>query len=149
MANTISYKDQKYSVGDTIAIDYKIKDGDKFRIQQFAGILIKVKGDSEANRMITVRKMSKAGIGVERIFPIMSPFIDAISIVKESSNARAKIYYVRDLSEKKIRRKLYHKATIDAQKSRNAEKAAAKASKSTSKKEAEQPAEQEAAEAAE
>ncbi len=151
MANTISYKDQKYSVGDTIAVDYKIKDGEKFRIQQFAGILIKVKGDSVANRMITVRKMSKAGIGVERIFPISSPFIDAISILKESSNARAKIYYVRDLSEKKIRRKLYHKATIDAQKSRNAEKAAAKAAKpatkdKTPKEESAEPSKQESTE---
>jgi len=134
MANTISYNDEKYSIGDTIAVDYKIKDGEKFRIQQFAGILIKVKGASKETRMITVRKMSKAGVGIERIFPLLSPFIDTISIVKESSNQRAKIYYVRDLSEKKIRRKLYHKATIDAQKSRNAAKAATNAKADPAKK---------------
>jgi large subunit ribosomal protein L19 len=109
MANTITYNEQKYSVGDTIAVDYKIKDGEKFRIQQFAGILLKVKGDTENNRMVTVRKMSKAGIGVERIFPLASPFIDAISLVKKTNNTRAKVYYVRDLSDKKLRRKLYHK----------------------------------------
>jgi large subunit ribosomal protein L19 len=110
MANTITYNEQKYAVGDTIAVDYKIKDGEKFRIQQFAGILLKVKGDTENNRMVTVRKVSKAGIGVERIFPLASPFIDAISLVKKTSNKRAKVYYVRDLSDKKLRRKLYHKA---------------------------------------
>lgn len=109
MANTISFNEQKYSVGDTIAVDYKIKDGEKFRIQQFAGVLLKVKGASETDRMITVRKMSKAGIGVERIFPLASPFIDAISLVKKTSNKRAKVYYVRELSDKKLRRKLYHK----------------------------------------
>lgn len=133
MANTVSYNEQTYSVGDTIAVDYKIKEGEKFRIQQFAGVLIRVKGSSPETRTITVRKMSKAGIGVERIIPLMSPFIDAISIVKKSSNSRSKIYYVRDLSEKKLRRKLYHKVNelekAERIRARKAEKVPAKAEK--------------------
>jgi large subunit ribosomal protein L19 len=108
MANTLVYKDQTFSIGDTIAVDYKIKEGEKFRIQQFAGILVHTKGDSEETRMFTVRKMSKAGIGVERVFPLMSPFIDKIEVVKKTSYTKAKLYFVRELSDKKIRRKLYH-----------------------------------------
>ncbi|MCX7996790.1 MAG: 50S ribosomal protein L19 [Patescibacteria group bacterium] len=108
MANTIPYKNTLLSVGDTIAVDYKIKEGEKFRIQQFTGVLIKVRGASEQTRMITVRKVSKSGIGVERIIPLSSPFINSISVIKQSNNTRAKIYYVRNLSDKKLRRKLYH-----------------------------------------
>lgn len=108
MANVLTYKENSFNVGDTITIDYKIKEGEKFRIQQFAGILLKIRGMSEATRMITVRKVSKAGIGVERIIPVSSPFIDAISLTKKSTNRRAKVYYVRELSDKKLRRQLYH-----------------------------------------
>lgn len=108
MANSLKYQEKEYSIGDTIAVDYKIQDGDKFRIQQFAGILIKVRGADEATRMMTVRKMSKAGIGVERIFPVASPFIDKIELVKKTSYKKAKLYFVRDLSDKQMRRKLYH-----------------------------------------
>lgn len=108
MANTLTYKDQTFSIGDTIAVDYRIKDGEKERIQQFAGILIKMRGSDESTRMITVRKMSKAGIGVERIIPVASPFIAEIKLVKKTTFKKAKLYFVRDLSDKKMRRKLYH-----------------------------------------
>ena len=111
MANSLTYKEKAFSVGDTIAVDYKIKEGDKFRIQQFAGILINVRGKDEATRMMTVRKMSKAGIGVERIFPVSSPFIDDITVVKKTSYNKAKLFFVRDLSDRQIRRKLYHQKT--------------------------------------
>lgn len=108
MANIITYKDKKLSIGDTIAIDYKIKEGEnKERIQQFSGILIKIRGAEEATRMITVRKMSKSGVGVERIIPLASPFIADIAVQKTSSYNRAKLYFVRNLSNKNLRRKLY------------------------------------------
>lgn len=108
MANAISYKDKTISIGDTIAIDYRIKEGEnKERIQQFAGILIKIKGMDDATRMITVRKMSKSGVGVERIIPLSSPFISDIHIQKVSHYNRAKLYFIRALSNKNLRRKLY------------------------------------------
>lgn len=108
MAHTISYKDKMISIGDTIAVDYTIKEADnKERIQEFAGILIKIRGADHANRMITVRKVSKSGVGVERIFPLSSPFIAKIAVTKPSQFRKARAYFIRDLSEKKTRQKLY------------------------------------------
>ncbi len=110
MANMISYNDKNFAVGDTIAISYKIKEGNKFRIQEFKGILMKVKGADDANRMITVRKVSKDGIGIERIIPLSSPFIADIKLEKKSNYQKSKLYFVRDLSDSQIRRKLYSQA---------------------------------------
>ncbi|NTU47041.1 50S ribosomal protein L19 [Candidatus Roizmanbacteria bacterium] len=107
MANSITYQDKDMSVGDTIAISYKIKEGDKERQQLFEGILLKIKGDSDNNRMITVRKLSKTGVGVERIIPLSSPFIGGIKVVKKSSYQKSKLYFIRFLSESKLRHKLY------------------------------------------
>ncbi len=113
MANHVQYKDTSISIGDTIAVDYKIKEADdKIRIQQFAGILIKIKGNSDNTRMITVRKISKSGVGVERIFPLSSPFIDDIKVTKKSLYPKARAYFIRDLSQKNTRLKLY-KAKVE------------------------------------
>ena len=78
--------------GDTITVAYRIKEGNKERIQQYRGVVIK----------ITVRKISD-NIGVERIFPIESPFIDSIVINKHGKVRRAKLYYLRGLTGKKAR----------------------------------------------
>ena len=107
MANSITYKEVDIKVGDTLAISYIIKEGTKERQQLFQGILIKIKGDSDANRMITVRKMSKVGIGVERIIPLASPFIASIKTVKKSDYQKAKLYFIRGLSDQHLRHKLY------------------------------------------
>ncbi len=108
MANQIHFKETRISIGDTIAVDYKIKEAEnKIRIQQFAGILIKIKGNSDNTRMITVRKISKSGVGVERIFPLSSPFIDSIQVTKESVYPKARGYFIRELSQKNTRLKLY------------------------------------------
>lgn len=108
MANAITYKDTTLSIGDTVAVDYRIKESeDKERIQQFAGIILKIRGNSDATRMMTVRKISKSGIGVERIFPLASPFIADIKVDKKSDYRKARAYFVRDLSNKKTRQKLY------------------------------------------
>ena len=107
MANSVQYKDISLTIGDTIAVDYKIKEADnKERIQQFSGIVIKIKGESDAQRMITVRKIAKSGTGVERIFPLSSPFIDTITVEKKSAFNKARAYFIRDLSNKKMRHKL-------------------------------------------
>jgi len=108
MANSIKYKEELLSVGDTVDVDYKIKEAEnKERIQQFSGILLKVKGDTDANRMITVRRVSKSGIGIERIFPLASPSIDNIKVSKKSRFSKARAYFIRNLSQKKLRQKLY------------------------------------------
>jgi large subunit ribosomal protein L19 len=110
MANQITYNDQPFAVGDTIKISYKIKEADnKERLQDFEGILLKIKGHTLDNRMITVRKMSRDGIGIERIIPVTSPFIAAIKLVKKSNYQKSKLYFVRELSDQKLRNKLYSK----------------------------------------
>ena len=80
---------------------YRIKEGNKERIQQYRGVVIKISGEGDKKRF-TVRKMSE-NIGVERIFPIESPFIDSIVINKHGRVRRAKIYYLRKLTGKKAR----------------------------------------------
>ncbi|VVA44154.1 50S ribosomal protein L19 [Candidatus Roizmanbacteria bacterium] len=107
MANSFLYKETRYKIGDTVSIDYKLKEGDKERIQIFKGIITKVKGDSEANRMFTVRKISKVGIGVEKIIPLLSPYIAKMELVKKSSYQKAKLYFIKNLTEQEVRTKLY------------------------------------------
>jgi large subunit ribosomal protein L19 len=91
----------KFNSGDTITVHYKIKEGNKERIQQFKGTVIQKNGDG-GTRTFTVRKMS-GSIGVERIFPVNSPFIDKIEVNKHGDVRRAKIFYLRDLTGKKAR----------------------------------------------
>ena len=87
--------------GDTISVHYKIKEGNKERVQIFRGVVIQVKG-SGLNKRFTVRKMSN-NVGVERIFPANSPFIDKIEVNRRGKVRRARIYYFRDLTGKKAR----------------------------------------------
>ena len=91
----------EFNSGDTITVHYKIKEGSKERVQQFRGTVIQKKGVG-ASRTFTVRKMSGA-VGVERIFPITSPFIDKIEVNKHGYVRRAKIFYLRELTGKKAR----------------------------------------------
>lgn len=90
-----------FKAGDTITVAYKIVEGSKERIQLYRGVVIKISGHGNKKRF-TVRKMSE-NIGVERIFPIESPFIDSIVINKHGRVRRAKIYYLRKLTGKKAR----------------------------------------------
>jgi large subunit ribosomal protein L19 len=91
----------QFSSGDTITVHYKIKEGNKERIQQFRGVVIQRKGEGHT-ATFTVRKMSGV-IGVERIFPVNSPFIDKIEVNKYGKVRRAKIFYLRELTGKKAR----------------------------------------------
>ncbi|QBG46349.1 50S ribosomal protein L19 [Verrucomicrobia bacterium S94] len=90
-----------FQIGDTIKVHYKIKEGDKERIQVYAGTVIARKG-SGVMESITVRRVSY-GEGVERIFPLNSPNIDKIEIDRHGKVRRAKLYYLRDLAGKKAR----------------------------------------------
>ena len=92
--------------GDTVKVYLKIKEGDKERIQVFQGIVIsKRKGGLRSS--FTVRKISKTGTGVEKIIPLLSPYIAKMKLVKKSSYQKAKLYFIRDLTEQEVRTKLY------------------------------------------
>ena len=90
-----------FRTGDTITVHYKISEGNKERIQQFRGVVLQRRGKGHTETF-TVRKMS-GNIGVERIFPTASPFIDKIEINKHGRVRRARIFYFRDLTGKKAR----------------------------------------------
>ncbi len=92
----------KFKAGDTVTVTYRIKEGDKERLQKFRGVIIQIKGGSPATKTFTIRKIS-SGVGVERIFPFNSPFIESIEINKVGKVRRARIYYLRELSGKKAR----------------------------------------------
>lgn len=91
----------KFKAGDSINVHYKIKEGNKERIQQYAGVVIQIKGRKGA-QTITVRKIS-GGIGVERIIPLNSPFIEKIVVTKVGVVRRARIFYLRKLQGKAAR----------------------------------------------
>ena len=90
-----------FKSGDTVTIAYRIKEGNKERIQQYRGVVIRISGHGDKKRF-TVRKMSD-NIGVERIFPLESPFIESIVVNKVGRVRRAKLYYLRVLTGKKAR----------------------------------------------
>jgi large subunit ribosomal protein L19 len=90
-----------FKAGDTITVSYKIKEGSKERIQLFQGVVLQRRGQGPSETF-TVRKMS-GNVGVERIFPISSPFIESIIVNKHGSVRRARIFYLRKLTGKSAR----------------------------------------------
>jgi large subunit ribosomal protein L19 len=83
-----------FNPGDTINVHVKIKEGNKERIQQFQGVVIQRRGFGTNGETFTVRKVSN-GVGVERIFPVVSPSIDKIELIKQGKVRRAKLYYMK------------------------------------------------------
>jgi large subunit ribosomal protein L19 len=104
MIETLMVEKKVYPVfkaGDTITVHYKIKEGNKERIQNFQGVVLQRSGDG-MTETFTIRKMS-GNIGVERIIPLCSPFIDQIEVNKKGAVRRARIFYIRKLTGKKAR----------------------------------------------
>lgn len=91
----------EFKAGDTVTVHYKIKEGNKERVQNYRGVVLQRKGSGQ-NETFTVRKMS-GGVGVERIFPLNSPFIEEIEVNKRGHVRRARIFYLRQLTGKKAR----------------------------------------------
>lgn len=91
----------EFASGDTVNIHYRVREGEKERIQQYQGVVINRKG-SGANRTFTVRKMS-GNVGVERVFPLYSPFIAKIEVIRRGKVRRAKLFYLRELRGKAAR----------------------------------------------
>ena len=100
--NTVKIKNHpKFKAGDTVVITYKIKEGSKERLQSFQGIVIQRKGGGPTETF-TIRKIS-GNVGVERIFPLASPFIEEIKVIRKGVVRRARIFYLRGLKGKKAR----------------------------------------------
>ena len=93
----------EFHPGDTVNVHVRVIEGDKERIQQFQGVVIARHG-AGMNATFTVRKISN-GVGVERIFPLHSPRLAKIELVKAGRVRRAKLYYLRELASKQIRQK--------------------------------------------
>ena len=91
----------EFKAGDTLTVTYKIKEGDKERLQKFRGVVIQRRG-AGSTETFTIRKVSN-GVGVERIFPFASPFIESIVLEKVGKVRRARIFYLRNLTGKKAR----------------------------------------------
>ena len=88
-------KIEDFRVGDTVKVNYKIIEGDKTRLQPYQGIVIAKKGTG-VSKTFTVRKISANNVGVERIFPLSSPNIDSLRVMKRGKVRRAKLYYLRE-----------------------------------------------------
>lgn len=126
---TFDYPD--FKAGDNVAVSYKIREGNKERIQVFQGTVIQRRG-SGLKETFTVRKVS-GGMGVERIFPMSSPFIESIKVNKSGSVRRARIFYLRERTGKSARIKeriFVKKETAQGTKAPKAAKAAPAAKES-------------------
>jgi large subunit ribosomal protein L19 len=91
----------RFIAGDTVAVHYKIKEGNKERIQVFQGVVIQRRG-AGSTATFTVRKMA-SGVGVERVFPANSPFIESIEVQKHGKVRRSRIFYLRERKGKAAR----------------------------------------------
>lgn len=91
--------------GDTVKVWQKIQEKGKIRLQMFDGLVLAVKHGKEAGGTFTVRKVA-SGVGVEKIFPIYSPMIDKIEVVKRAPVRRSKLYHIRDQAAKEIKRQM-------------------------------------------
>ncbi len=103
-------KNWAISPGATVRVHLKIEEKGKIRIQVFEGLVLAVKGGKGNGAMFTVRKMA-SGVGMEKIFPIYSPMIDKVEIVRQSEVRRAKLYFIRNKVTREARRKMRHTKT--------------------------------------
>jgi large subunit ribosomal protein L19 len=92
----------EFKVGDSVKVFVKIKEGDKERVQAFAGTVIARDNGKGNSATFTVRRIS-FGVGVEKVFPVNSPYIDRVEVERSAKIRRAKLYYLRDLTGKKAR----------------------------------------------
>lgn len=110
--NMDARKDLGIRPGDTVRVWQKIAEKGKIRLQAFEGLVLAQKHGSEAGATFTVRRVS-SGVGVEKIFPLYSPSIDKIEIVRRSKVRRSKLYYIREKVAKEIRRQMRNMKMMD------------------------------------
>ena len=100
-AENVKQSIPEFAVGDTVKVNVRIVEGNKERLQAFEGVVLKKTGEG-ARKMITVRKVFQ-GIGVERVFPIHSPRVESIKVLRKGDVKRAKLYYLRERTGKATR----------------------------------------------
>lgn len=110
--NVEERKELGIQAGDTVRVHLRIQEGEKTRMQIFEGMVLATKHGSEAGATFTVRRVVD-GVGVERIFPLYSPVIDKIEIVKRSKVRRSKLYYIRDKAVRQIKRQMRRMVQVD------------------------------------
>lgn len=110
--NMSERKDLGLRAGDTVKVHQKIEDKGKTRIQVFEGLILSCKHGAEAGATFTVRKVVD-GIGVEKIFPLYSPLIDKIEIVRRAEVRRAKLYHIREKVARDIKRQMRKMRMVD------------------------------------
>ena len=91
----------QFTAGDTVNVHYRVREGEKERIQQYEGVVLSERGNGP-NKTFTVRKIS-SNVGVERVFPLNSPFIAQIDVKRRGKVRRSKLFYLRDLRGKAAR----------------------------------------------
>ena len=106
--NTESRKNLNISTGDTVRVSQKIQEKGKVRFQNFEGVVIARKHGTEAGATFTVRRVGTDGISVEKVYPLFSPMIDKIEIIRRTKVRRSKLYLLREKTQKKIREILRH-----------------------------------------
>jgi large subunit ribosomal protein L19 len=94
MALSIRFHQTSVSVGDTVRVSQKIKEGEKERLQHFEGVVIAIKGNF-GERTVTVRRIAAGRVGVEKVFPVDLPNIEKVVVTKRANVRRAKLYYLR------------------------------------------------------
>jgi large subunit ribosomal protein L19 len=111
MALKATHKETRFGIGDQISVLQRIKEGEKIRTQAFEGIVIAIKGHG-MGKSFTVRRIGVQKIGIERIFPLQSPLIEKIKVIKKGTRGvkRAKLYFIRNKSLKEIE-KIFSKAS--------------------------------------
>lgn len=110
MALTGSYKDIKFGVGDKVRVIQKIKEGEKYRNQAFEGMVIGIKGRN-SEKTFVVRRIGVQQVGIERIFPLSSPSIERVEVIREGTKGvrHAKLFYTRSESKREVER-IYSRA---------------------------------------
>ena len=103
--NTEERKKLDIRPGDTVRVSQRIVEGDKTRLQAFEGLVLSVKHGKEAGGTFTVRKVA-SGVGVEKIFPLYSPMIEKVDIVRRAKVRRAKLYFIREKASREIKRQM-------------------------------------------
>lgn len=108
--NVAERKNLPLRAGATVRVHLKIEEKGKTRIQIFEGLVLAVKGGTGNGAMFTVRKTA-SGVGMEKIFPLYSPTIDKIEILRQAGTRRAKLYYIRNKVAREVSRKMRHTKT--------------------------------------
>jgi large subunit ribosomal protein L19 len=111
-ANTEERSKLDMRAGDTIRVWQKVKEKDKTRLQAFEGLVLSRKHGTQSGATFTVRKVMD-GVGVERIFPLYSPMIDKIELIRRAKVRRSKLYFVREKATKEIRRQMRRLLAIE------------------------------------